>query len=473
MSQIVLRGFQPDLVGRVKAAMRFHKWILMQSATGSGKTVMGAKMIQDALAKGSTSIFVVPRRELLKQTAKTFQNFGIPYGFIAAGYTPNPFAKVQLATSGSLSRRLESTKVPNLLFPDETHFGKGELDRIIEWGKEGGAYGVGLSATPQKTDGTGLDKWYDHMETGPTVRELMDSGDLSEYRPFAVDMPDMGGVKQVGGDYSKTQLSSKMESDKVLTGSAVRHYKENAYEQRKLNIAFCTSIKHAELVAQEFREKGVSAQCIHGGMDDKERTRLIIAFARRQILVLTCADLLIFGFDLAAAANMEVTVECLSDLAPTKSLPKQMQKWGRAFRKKDYPAILFDHAGNFKEHGLPDDEQDWTLSGKEKRKRGEVEEPTTPTRQCQQCYFVHRPAPICPNCGNMYPVQARMLEEVEGDLIELKSRAKEKALKKRKDAFEQHQAQTYGELVSLGVMRGMKNPDGWARNIIRARNAKR
>jgi len=468
MSDITLWDYQDDLVGRVRASMRYHKWVLMQSATGSGKTIMGAKMIQNAVKKGTTCTFIVPRRELLKQTAKTFRNFDIQYGIISSGYAPNPFPKVQLATVGSLARRLDKVAVPKLIFPDETHFGKSELDRIIKWGKAGGAYGVGLSATPQKTDGTGLDIWYDHMEKGPTIRELMDNGDLSDYRPFAVDHPDMGGVKVIGGDYSKSQLSNRMESDNVLTGSAVKHYKENAYG--KLNIAFCTSIKHAELVAKEFREKGVSAQCIHGKMDDKERTRLIIGFARREILVLTCADLLIFGFDLAAAVDMEVTVECLSDLAPSKSLPKQIQKWGRAFRKKDCPAILFDHAGNFKEHGLPDDEQEWTLSGKEKKKRGEQDEPTTPTRQCQQCYFVHRPAPVCPNCGNMYPVQARMLEEVEGDLIELKSRVKEQ---KKEARIEQGRTEGYANLVALGVSKGYKNPDAWARNVMKGRNAKR
>lgn len=433
---------------------------------------MGAYLIKAALSKGKSSHFVVPRRELLKQTAKTFRNFEIPFGIISSGHSPNPFAKVQLCTAGTLARRLEKLTPPDLILPDETHFGKGELDRIIKWGKEGGAYGVGLSATPQKTDGTGLDIWYDHMEQGPSIRALMDNGDLSEYRPFAVDRPNMSAVKIVGGDYSKKQVSSKMEEDNVLTGSAVKHYINHALG--KLNIAFCTSVKHAELVAQEFRDQGVSAQCIHGAMDDGERTRLIIAFATRQILVLTCADLLIFGFDLAAAAEMDVTVECISDLAPTKSLPKQIQKWGRALRKKDQPAILFDHAGNFHEHGLPDDEQEWTLSGREKKRKGAQEEPTAPTRQCQQCYFVHRPAPSCPNCGEVYPASSRILEEVDGELVELKSMVKQKQAERvRQNKIEQGMAESYADLVALGVQRGMNNPHGWANNIIKARGRKK
>jgi len=89
---------------------------------------------------------------------------------------------------------------------------------------------------------------------------------------------------------------------------------------------------------------------------------------------------------------------------------------------KNEPALIFDHAGNSAPdlHGLPDSDRDWTLEGRDKRRSDG--EKTKPTRQCQECYFVHRPSPTCPNCGSVYPVIGRHIDEVEGELEEVKER---------------------------------------------------
>ena len=458
---IQLRDYQSAMVDRIRNGMKRWKWQLLQFPTGAGKTFTAGYMINAARQKGNTCYFVVPRRELLRQTAESYSSVGIPFGYIAAGFTPNPFAKVQLCTVGSLARRLDKSPKPALMFIDETHFGSNQLGQIINWGKSNGAWGVGLSATPDRTDGKGLGMWYDHMEDGPTVRELIDMGELSDYRLFAPDTPDMTGIRTVAGDYAKGQLADKMESDRVLVGNSVKHYRERA--MGRLCVVFCASVKHSQIVAQSFRDNGIPAAHISGDMDDAERRKVIKAFARRELLVLTSCQMLTFGFDLSSAAQMDVTVECISDLQPTQSLAMQMQKYGRALRKKDYPALIFDHAGNASRHGLPDDIREWTLSDREKRGGGNSE-PTLPTRQCDQCFFVFRPAPICPNCGYVYPIQSREIDEVDGELQEVQRQAEVRSRK-----IEQGKAKTYKELVAVGVMRGMANPHGWAKNVLKGR----
>ena len=153
---ITLRDYQKDMVSRVRSGMTHNKWQLLQLATGGGKTFTAGYMINAARQKGSTCYFVVPRRELLKQTAESYASVGIPFGYIAAGHKPNPFAKVQLCTVGSLARRLDTSPAPKLMFVDETHYGTNQLDKIIQWAKANGSYGIGLSATPERTDGRGL-----------------------------------------------------------------------------------------------------------------------------------------------------------------------------------------------------------------------------------------------------------------------------------------------------------------------------
>lgn len=458
---------QADLVARVRQAMRRRKWILMQSATGSGKTRMAADMIAGSRAKGTRAIFTVPRKELLDQTIKTMREYDMPFGVISPDHPPNPFAKLQLAMTPTLARRMDKTTAPDVIFVDEAHYGGAELARVIEWAKASGAWGVGMSATPYKTNGQGMGEWYDHMEEGLPVAELIRLKRLSDFRYFAPSAPDLSGVKSRDGDFVQSQLQSMMEQDAAIVGDAVKTYREKA--SGLLNVVFCTSRKHAGIVVDAFRAAGVSAMSIDGTMQSDERRRIIRGFARREFTVLCNVQLLTFGFDLAAAADMDVTVECMSDLSPTKSLPLQMQKWGRVLRSKPTAAIILDHAGNVGRHGFPDSPREWSLQGSDKRESGG--DRAIPSRQCAiadgGCGFVHPPAPSCPNCGKVYPVQSRMVDEVDGELGELDRSVAAPAFRTM-----QGMSKTLDDLIRVGRSKGMKHPEAWAAKVISARMAK-
>ena len=74
----------------------------------------------------------------------------------------------------------------------------------------------------------------------------------------------------------------------------------------KLNVVFATSRKHAGIIKDTFKAAGITAQMIDGTMGPDERKRIIMGFARREYTVLVSVALLTFGFDLAAAAGMDV-----------------------------------------------------------------------------------------------------------------------------------------------------------------------
>jgi DNA repair protein RadD len=457
---------QADLVARVRQSMRHSKAVLMQSATGSGKTRMALDMIAGAYAKGSTAVFTVPRKELLAQTIKTIAEYGIPFGVISPDHSYSPLARVQIAMTPTLARRLDRIPAPRVLFVDEAHYGGAELDRLIEWSRAGGGWRVGLSATPYKTNGKPMGDHYDHMEQGLPVADLISLGRLSKFRYFAPTQQDLSGVATRDGEFVQSQLASFMEADRAIIGDAVKTYQDKA--PGRLNVVFSTSRKHAGIIADTFRAAGVAAMTIDGTMGTDERRRIIQGFARREFTVLVSVQLLTFGFDLAAAAGIDVTVEAMSDLCPRKSLPMIMQVWGRVLRAKPVPAIILDHAGNWHHNGFPDDAREWSLDGKKKRKSSD--ERSEPVRQCDiasgGCGFVHRPAPCCPNCGRVYPVMSRMVDEVEGDLAEI-DRAAMVMERKR----EQGRADTLEGLRALAKATG-KNPR-WADHVWAARQAKR
>ncbi len=485
---VQLYPHQADVIRGTRDALREANSALVVAPTGMGKTVLSSFMAGSAASRGRRVTFGCHRKELIKQTAKTFDLVGIDYGIIAAGFPGNRHAPVQIASIPTLAARLDRYAAPDLYLVDEAHHaGAKTWAGIIDHYKAGGSKVVGLSATPERLDGTGLAKWFDRMVSGPSTAWLIDNGYLSSYRMFAAaEIPDLKGIKKVGGDLNKGEVEAKVSTVRVV-GNAVKHYAQLAHGKRAM--AFCVSIKHSMLVVEQFQKAGYSAAHIDGDMDPGIRDRLIAAFEAGRIQILSSVDLVSEGFDLPA---LEVAIL----LRPTDSLGLYIQQVGRALRAMyaegfdrstsagrlaaiaagpKPEALILDHAGNSiprerggRGHGLPDDERQWTLLGREKRKRGASndEEEVVDTRQCPTCYRMHPPAPTCPQCGHVYPVQGRTVKELEGELLEVERRAQAE----RK--VEQAKAQTVEDLIKVGKARGMKNPHGWARHVAAAREKK-
>lgn len=463
---ITLFPDQIDLIERTRQSMRSHKHVLMQAATGFGKTVAASYLVSSSQQKGKRSWFVVPRKELLVQTKVTFNNFEIPHSFVAAGWDFNPYSRTHICSVNTLINRLDKLAAPDFVIVDECHYGGAGLDKIIKWLRAKNCWVIGLSGTPWKLSGQGLGCWYDDMVCGPSIRWLIDNDRLSEYRIFAPNRPDLSGIKTVAGDYAKGELADRMEHDAVLIGDAVKYYKEHA--MGKLGITYCVSRKHSRMTADKYNEAGIPAAHIDGETPSADRRLLIEALADGRLLQLCNAQLLTFGFDLAAQVGRDVSVEAMTDLAPTKSLALQRQKWGRVLRYKKEPAMIFDHASNVYMHGMPCDDIKWTLEDRKTKRGGEASEKTIATRSCPECFFVFKPAPSCPACGHEMPIQYREVEEIAGELAEIRE-AQLRADRKKEQAI----AKTLDDLIDLGRQRGYKNPEFWAAKVISSRNVRR
>lgn len=434
------------------------KRLAIQSATGSGKTIVSSKIIHGAFLKGTTAHFIVPRKELLKQTSKTFDKFAIDHSHIAADHPELHRKKIFVCSKDTLLRR--SIEYPKLAVFDECHFGGEGLDRLIRQYSNAGSIVLGLSATP-KPPKAGKERQYDDMVCGKSIRWLIDNKRLSEYRLFSPDIPDLKDVRKMAGEYNQKQLAEKMESDKVLIGSSVEHYKK--YAMGKLGITFAVGRKHSEILAQAYRDSGIPAMHMDGDTPEYERNRIIKAYARRELLQLCNAELLSFGFDLNSASGMDVCIETMTDCQPTMSLEKQLQKWGRVLRYKTEHALIFDHAGNAMKsadepkHGFPCWDREWDISPIEK-KNGETFERSISARRCPGCHYCFFPAPVCPNCSMIMPIQHREIKTVTGELKELQIQQKKEEKKTR--VREEWMCKTLEDWIELGKERG--HAKGWA-----------
>lgn len=454
---IELRPYQNRIIDEVKAGMLAgHKSILVQMATGAGKTATAAKMISGSQEKGKRIFFTVHRKDLLAQTAAAFREFEIPFSYIASGYPFNPHGKVFICGIDTLKNRLNDEFLPDLIFPDECHMANSDgWDRVLNFYKQRGAWSVGLTATPWRLDGSGLGRNFSHMVQGPSMRWLIDNGYLSEFRYFSPTTIDMSGVRVTMGDYNRNDLAEKMSDDSVIVGDAIKYYLKLSRNKRA--ICYCISRERSENVAQKFRDAGISAQHIDGETEMPERRRIITAYANGEIDILCNVDLITTGFDLAAQVGRDITVETIILLRPTKSLSLYLQMVGRGLRPKREPAIILDHANCSSNHGLPDDDRVWSLMDR-KRLSLDLEEREIPVKTCPKCAITHRPAPLCPICGYIYPVQYREVDEIDGELDEITPEQR----RKRRALLQEDDNQRLEELIREAERRGYRNPTAWA-----------
>lgn len=462
---IELRNYQSAWIAGLRHAFASgYRAPLGVLPTGGGKTVCFSYLTSRLTSNAKRVVVMSHREEINDQISRTLGRFDVPHGMIAAGSLYDRRLLAHVASVQTLARRLERVAVPDYAILDEAHHAVSSsmYARIIEHWRElnPSLRIIGVTATPERLSGEGLGETFDEMVLGPTTRELIDLGALSEYRLFAPAGPavDLSGVKSRGGDYAKDQLGAALDKPAII-GSAVNEY-------RKLcdglpAVAFCVSVEHAHHTAEQFRAAGYRAAAVDGKMDKSLRRQIVQDFGRGAINVMTSADIVSEGFDVPGIVSAIL-------LRPTQSLALYLQQVGRALRPADgkQHAIILDHVMNHQRHGLPDDPREWSLLGRERKKKSEADVPAG--RQCEKCYAISpASAQRCRDCGAAFPVQSRKVEEVAGSLSEV-----EIARVRRQAAREQAAAKTLDDLIRLGESRAMKNPAGWARHVIEARAAK-
>ena len=86
-----------------------------------------------------------------------------------------------------------------------------------------------------------------------------------------------------------------------IVGDAVDHYGKHL--AGKPAIAFCVTRKHAEQVAQQFRDAGWVAAHIDGTMTSGQRKDLISDLAAGRLNVLTSCEIISEGVDIPVCAG--------------------------------------------------------------------------------------------------------------------------------------------------------------------------
>lgn len=425
---IALRPYQHTAIGEVRARIRRGKRrVLLVLATGGGKTVVASSIIESACANGNTVLFLAHRKELIDQTVKKLAGFGFDgsrVGVIRAqDDRKNPRAPVQVASVQTLVNR--PVQPWDLIIVDEAHrslapsYAK-TVERVnAERAKltppRGPAVVLGLTATPYRADGRGLGAAYDDLVAVASPRVLIDEGFLVEPRIYSTPRKlDLSGVATRGADYDGEELAALMDQ-RALTGDIVEHWRQHLDGVR--TVVFACSVEHSRHIAERFREANIPAEHLDGETPEDVREAILARLDSGETLVVSNCSVLCEGWDQPAVKGLVLA-------RPTKSTALYLQMAGRILRPwagdPAQPAVILDHAGAVHEHGFPQDDREYTLEDKPKKRAA-----APSVKTCDAC-FMALPARtrICPGCGRDFgadePDERAELPEQEGQLVELK-----------------------------------------------------
>lgn len=437
-----LHDYQQAFYDKICSAWLNVRVALGVLPTGGGKTVVFSQLIHDL---GDHCLVVAHRREIMTQISLSLARFGVKHRVIAPDKTVRVIRRkhyrilgssfidryasigvgsVQTLTTKSMSNNTVMQQwldsVRHCVFDEAHHYiAKGMWGRAVD--RMAHAKLLLVTASPERADGVGLGLgqggYAEVMVEGPTVRDLMQWGHLSNYRykAPASDLQVDDIPLDARGEFNAKALKARV-TESHIVGDAVSQYQTHGEGRRA--IVFATDVATAHDMATAFAGAGINAAALDGTTDDGVRENTLEAFEAGSIQVLVNVDLFDEGFDVPA-------VECVVMARPTMSLAKFLQQIGRSLRvaegKKD--AIIIDLVRNWERHGMPSWPRKWTLEGTRGERSGRTRLP--PQRLCLKCTHpydaFHK---VCPFCGHEpKPAERSKPEQVNGDLVELDTAA--------------------------------------------------
>jgi superfamily II DNA or RNA helicase len=298
---------------------------LLYHATGTGKTVTA---VSDAKSFGKRTLFVAHTQELIKQAKKTFESIWPEKDTVyIVAEQKEENAYIVCASIQSIVQNLDQFKPDEFgyIVIDECHHGTADTYRkLLGFFKP--EFTLGLTATPERTDGEDLLELFKNVAHKLDLKTAVEMGELAPIRCIRIKTNvDLSSVRINGIKYYSQDLESKLfvpERDKIIVDTYLQ------YVKLKRTVVFCATVKHAEKVAELFRENQVKCEAVSGNMRNSERERILKEYEDGSINVLCACDLLNEGWD-------SPRTEVLFMARPTMSKTLYLQQLGRGMRKSE------------------------------------------------------------------------------------------------------------------------------------------
>lgn len=342
-----LRPYQSE----AKAAV-FNEWeagngkTLVVLPTGTGKTIVFAKITEDCVTQGKRVLILAHRGELLDQAAdKLKKATGLCSAVEKAEQSClGSWFRVVVGSVQTLMREKRLSKFPadyfNTIIIDEAHHAISDsYQNVLRHFPDANVLGV--TATPDRGDMKNLSTVFDSLAYEYTLPKAIKEGFLSPIKAITIPLKlDISGVSTQAGDFKASDVDTALDPYLYSIADEMQKYCIN-----RKTVVFLPLVKTSQKFRDILIEKGFNAAEVNG--ESTNRTEILEAFDKGEFNVLCNSMLLTEGWDCPS-------VDCVVVLRPTKVRGLYCQMVGRGTRlcegKKEL--LLLDFLWHTERHEL-------------------------------------------------------------------------------------------------------------------------
>ncbi len=344
---VELRPYQANAIQAVSDEFqRGHNHTLVVLPTGTGKTIVFAKVVELNISGGKRALILAHRGELLDQAADKLKfACGLDTALEKAEYSS--LGSRELVTVGSvqtLAQERRLAKFPrdyfDLIVVDEAHHCMSEsYQRILAYFDS--AKVLGVTATPDRADQKNLGQFFDSKAYEYTLNQAVRDGYLCPVKAQMIPLElDINSVGISGGDYAVGEIGSALEPYLNQISLEMLNYCKG-----RKTVVFLPLVKTSQRFCELLNLHGLRAAEVNG--NSKDRDKILKDFDSGEYDVLCNSMLLTEGWDCPS-------VDCIVVLRPTKvrSLYQQMVGRGMRLSPNKTELLLLDFLWMTERHDL-------------------------------------------------------------------------------------------------------------------------
>ncbi len=325
MGAMTLRPYQQEAHDAI-----FEQWeagtkrTLLVLPTGTGKTIVFAKVTEDCVRDGDRVLILAHRGELLEQAAdKLEKSTGLKCSIEKAEETCKgqwyrvTVGSVQTLMRESRLQKFKSDYFGTIIIDEAHHSVSDSYQRILQ--HFDGAKVLGVTATPDRSDMKNLGSYFESLAYEYTLPKAIKEGYLSPIKALTIPLQiDITGVSVQAGDFKASEIGTALDPYLYQIADKMLQYCKN-----KKTVVFLPLVRTSQKFRDILIEKGIRAAEVNGESDD--RAEILQDFDAGKYDVLCNSMLLTEGWDCPS-------VDCIIVLRPTKSRSLYCQMVGRGTR---------------------------------------------------------------------------------------------------------------------------------------------